>query len=132
MKQLLTQYKELYRAVEAFKEANKQVFETYETMLTTIAETETAIKDKAREKKEDISHDGVEVKVTRRWKKWYDYLLLPQKDRAKLDKEGGIKHEVIKEVMEEMVRDGKLSRETQAMSFREEEMSSAISVKIIQ
>lgn len=127
----MTEYKELRNKLIEYQEVNKVIFTTADALNDAIITLEADIKAEAKTGKEDVEHDGVLVKVIRRFSKWYDHSELQKKELKELETAGGLKHEVIKEVFEKLVHDNLISQESRAKAFREEELSPAVSIKII-
>ncbi len=124
-------YAELNKALVQYQEVNKDVFQTAQEIEKSIKEVEEEIKAYARESKEDTEHDGVKVTVIRKFRKWYDWSILSPKNQKLLEKEGAVKHEVSKDVFEDLVHDQKITVEERADAFKEEELATSVSVKII-
>lgn len=130
MKKLLEHYSKAHKTLREYKLANKEVFDTLDTLMQAITNVENEIKETARMIKEDVTHKDVEVKVTKAFKKWYDYTHLEDKTRHILEIEGAVLHEVNRAMFDQLVVDGKISKEERAKSFKEEELTPRITIKI--
>lgn len=129
MGEAIVSYKELNHALAQFKDAHKDVFATYEGLLQAIAVVEEEIKSVARETKEDFEQGGVSVKVIRRFSKWYDASVFLPREMRLLEGCGAVKREVVKELFEQLVAEGKISEKRKADAFRETELTSSVSIK---
>lgn len=130
MKKLLEHYSKAHQTLRQFKLTNKEVFDTLETLLKAISTVENEIKETARTLKQDINHKDVEVKVTKAFSKWYEYAQLEDKTRHILEIEGAVSHEVDRAMFDQLVVDGKISREERVKAFKEEELTPRITIKI--
>lgn len=130
MQDKLALLKEQHKALAAFMAAHDVIFKQAEAMQTAITETESEIKIMAREKGEDIEQDGVFVKVTRAFRKIYDYAAIPKKDLKIIDEAGGVTHTIVPAVIEALVRDEKIDRKVRALAFREEEQTPRVSITV--
>lgn len=128
----MEKYAELHKALTGFKEANRNVFELQQEMEKAISEVEDEIKAAARGSKEDALHAGVKVTVIRKFKKSYDWKLLSEKTQELLMKKEAVRFEVNKDAFEELVHNEEISMKERAEAFKEEEMSTSVTVKMIE
>ena len=132
IKSLMEKYAELFRAKQQFEEANKEVFSTQFELERAIEEVAKEIQAEARETKEDCEHSGVKVTVVRKFKKWYEWDKLSPKTRKLLEEQGAVKHEVDREMFDELVHNEEISAKERAAAFEEQEMTTSVIVKFIQ
>lgn len=132
MKQQLKKYADLQRAIKNFQEAHADVFAQWNELEESADLLENEIKEVAKETMEDAEANGVKVTVSPRYKKWYDYKKLSEDTRKLLEKNGAIKHEVNREMFEQLVHEDKIDKAERAKAFNEELQTVAVSIKLVE
>lgn len=120
-------------AIKQFEEKNKEVFKEYKELLELKANQEIELKEWSKQNG-DIENGIVKVTKVRKWKKWLDWSGFSTKSKKIIKESGGLiekEPEVDRKIVEELAKDGKISREEIAKCFNEEEMSPSIIIKII-
>ena len=134
MSKIKNKVEELCGAKEALDkflndEKNKAIFAEYEVFQQRINELTDEVKNLSREELIDTETDKIRVSVSRKFKSWYEPSLLDLKSIKTLKENNGIKTEVVKSVLEDLVKKGEISREASAKAFKEEEQTPAVLLK---
>jgi geranylgeranyl pyrophosphate synthase len=128
MKKLLTQYEQAHKALKNLKDANADLFGVLDTLNQTILDLENEIKNEAKKLGEDVEQGNITVKVIARWKKWYDWKQFNESERSLISSHDGV--EVIREVVDQLAKDEVITEESRARAFKEQQMPSAVSIRI--
>lgn len=136
MSKALSNYTKVIVKLQEFKDENAKLFAELESLEDLQRQTESELKSEARELGEDISNSMVSVKVVRKWKKWFCPEILKKdfkKDYKVLVENGAIeiKETVNNKIADNLAKDELVSRKALSEAYHEEEMSSAVSIKLL-
>lgn len=129
---MLQEYTNTILAINQFKEKHADVFNEFEKLMELKGQQEVELKNWAKENG-DQNNGVVAVRVDKKYKKWYDVETLKQSEYWRVISENAysIEEKINKDKLDEMAKEGSISRELLRDAFREEEMSPAVSIKLL-
>ena len=133
IKQALSEYTKAVNLLKGFEEKNASLLYTYKRLQEVASKTEEDLKVAAREYGESIENKIVSVKVSKKFRKYYDYSIIQQvasPKELKLIKEKAVEESVDKEKLELMVKEQEVRPEVMHAAFKEEELTSSVKVSL--
>ena len=132
LEDLLNSLAEAYDALHKFEEKHQAVFVEHDSLQVQINELTEKIKLETKEEGIDTETERGRVEFTRAFSSWYNIDKLQPKTIKLLEKEGGIKTEVVKAVFDDLVKLGKIDESEKAAAFEEKELQSRVLIKLNQ
>ena len=137
LKSTLTNYTKAVNKLVEFKGEHSKIFTEAELLEQNKEDIELLLKKLARETKQGVENSSFRVVVSRKFRSWFSFsemtshLSREQQDLVFSQCVGEVKIESPdnKKTLENLVKDNQIPAEARQLSFHEEEMSSAVSIK---
>jgi len=131
-KKTLDLYTESLLKLRQFESKHIDVFSKYNLIKESIENYQKILKELALDEKRDIENDTIKVKFSQPFKKWYDYQLVVKNstpEELQIIMSEAVNVEIDRDKAEKLVKEEKLRPIVLQKAFKEEPMTSRVTIQ---